>query len=202
MYVIGICGASGSGKSTLARELSVRLGRSCVTLAQDHYYKDHSGLAFSERERVNYDEPDAFEHDLLLDDLLKLESGEPISEKGYDFTKHARSDPRTVIDPKPVVILEGIHLFYDERLLKRMDLKIFIQVDPDICLLRRVRRDMRDRGRDLESISRQYLETVKPMYEKYIRDYARLADLILPTGGKHPELTDMICCYLKDRVIR
>ena len=196
MLMIGICGPSGSGKSTLARELSERLQGNCVYLKQDSYYRDHPDMSFEERERINYDEPEAFEHDELLKDLISLRSGNPITAKNYDYSTHRRRDTEHSIQPADVVLLEGIHVFYSREVRDILDFKIYIQVDPDICLLRRVKRDIRDRGRSVESVYRQYLETVKPMYEKYIRNYVEYADLIVPQGGKNPRIVDMIALYI------
>jgi uridine kinase len=196
MLTIGICGASGSGKTTLADELAQRLGERCVYLKQDAYYRDHSELAFEERCRVNYDEPEAFEHDALYEDLAALKSGRMITRKGYDYSLHRRSDPGDAIAPAEVAILEGIHAFYDARVRDILDMKIYIQVDPDICLLRRFQRDISERGRDVESVAKQYMETVKPMYEKHIRNYSMYADVILANGGKNPRFVDMLMLYI------
>lgn len=200
MFIIGICGASGSGKSTLARELENKLGCRCVSIKQDSYYKDHSDLTYEERTRINYDEPAAFEHDLLRDDLLKLRSGKAIRSKDYDFSQHRRDDQGNVIEPADVVILEGIHTFYDPEVRDLLDLKIYVQVDVDICLLRRVKRDMRERGRSIESIYQQYLNTVKPMYEKHIRGYSEYADLIVPHGGKNDKIVRMLSAYIRENL--
>ena len=196
MLTIGICGASGSGKSTLAEELAARLGKRCVYLKQDAYYRDHSDLPFEERCRINYDEPGAFEHDALYDDLSALKEGRSITRKDYDYTQHRRADKDEMILPADVVILEGIHAFYDEKVREMLDMKIYIQVDPDICLLRRFTRDISERGRDVESVARQYMETVKPMYEKHIRNYSAYADVILANGGKNPRFVDMVMLYI------
>ncbi len=199
MLIIGICGASGSGKTTLAEELARRLGDRCVYLKQDAYYRDHAYLPFEERCRVNYDEPEVFEHDVLYADLVALKRERSIARKGYDYAAHKRADPGDPIQPAEVVILEGIHAFYDERVRGLMEMRIFIQVDPDICLLRRVRRDINERGRDVESVARQYVETVKPMYERYIRNYASYADIILANGGRNPRFVDMLMLYIDSR---
>ena len=201
MLIIGICGASGSGKSTLAKALAARLEKPCVYLKQDSYYKDHPDMSFEERERINYDEPEAFEHDALRDDLARLRAGLPITAKEYDYTQHRRCDPGVVIEPADVVLLEGIHIFYDEAVRDLMDFRIYIQVDPDVCLLRRVKRDLRDRGRTIESVYRQYLETVKPMYEKHIRNYVEYADLIVARGGKNARIVDILAHYINSGMI-
>lgn len=201
MLIIGICGASGSGKSTLARELSNRLEGHCVYLKQDSYYKDHPDMTFEERERINYDEPDAFEHSALLNDLVELRAGHAITAKNYDYTQHRRCDSSERIEPADVVLVEGIHVFYDEAVRDMLDFKIFIQVDPDVCLLRRVKRDIRDRGRSIEGVYRQYLDSVKPMYEKHIRNYVEYADLIVARGGKNARIVDILAHYINSGMI-
>lgn len=202
MLIIGICGASGSGKSTMAKALSQKLERPCIYIKQDSYYKDHPDMCFEERERINYDEPAAFEHDALRDDLMRLRRGERITAKEYDYTNHRRCDPGVIIEPTDVVIIEGIHVFYDPEVRDLLDFKIYIQVDPDVCLLRRVKRDIRDRGRSVESVYRQYLETVKPMYEKYIRNYVEYADLIVARGGKNARIVDILAHYINSGMIQ
>ncbi len=202
MLIIGICGASGSGKSTLARELERRLDRPCVYLKQDSYYRDHPDMSFEERERINYDEPGAFEHDALRDDLLALKEGRSIDAKVYDYALHRRCDPPEHIDPADVVLIEGIHVFYDAAVRALMDFKIYVQVDPDVCLMRRVKRDIRDRGRSVDGIYRQYLETVKPMYEKYIRNYVDYADVIVAQGGKNARIVDILAHYINSGLIQ
>ena len=201
MLIIGICGASGSGKSTLARELAKRLEGRCIYIKQDSYYKDHPDMTFEERERINYDEPEAFEHGALLDDLRALRSGRSITAKNYDYTQHRRCDSGERIEPADVVLVEGIHVFYDQGVRDMLDFKIFIQVDPDVCLLRRVKRDIRDRGRSVESIYRQYLDSVKPMFEKYIRNYVDDADLIVAHGGKNARIVDILAHYINSGLI-
>ena len=202
MLVIGICGASGSGKSTLARELEAKLNKRCIYIKQDSYYKDHPDMSFEDRERINYDEPQAFEHDTLYEDILTLRSGQAISAKDYDYTQHRRCDSQAMIEPAEVVLIEGIHVFYDEAVRDLMDFKIYIQVDPDVCLLRRVKRDIRDRARSIEGISRQYLETVKPMYEKHIRNYVEYADLIVAHGGKNAKIVDILAHYINSGLVK
>lgn len=202
MLVIGICGASGSGKSTLARELESKLNKRCVYLKQDSYYKDHSDMSFEERVHINYDEPEAFEHDVLRDDIFTLREGRSITAKDYDYTEHRRCDSGVEIQPADVVLIEGIHVFYDEAVRDLLDFKIYIQVDPDVCLLRRVKRDIRDRGRSIEGIYQQYLETVKPMYEKHIRNYVEYADLIVARGGKNARIVDILAHYINSGLIQ
>ncbi len=198
MIFIGICGASGSGKSTLARELVKNIGARCLVMNQDAYYFDHPDMTDEERENFNYDEPASFDHDLILSDVESLMAGQPTPRRGYDFTNHRRSDPDEMMDPPDVLIIEGIHTFHDQRLCEKMLLKIYVQVDPDVCLLRRIKRDMRDRGRHIENIYKQYLNTVKPMYEKHIRHYADDADVIVMQGGKNAKIVGILAGYVQN----
>lgn len=196
MLVIGICGASGSGKSTLAEELERKLDRPCVCLAQDSYYKDHPDMDFSQRELINYDEPDAFEYADLIRDLESLRCGRAITRKGYDYKLHRRCDSEAMISPADVVLLEGIHVFYHPQVRELLDFKIFMQVDADICLLRRVQRDIVERGRHVDSIARQYVASVKPMFERYIRNYVEYADLIVARGGKNARIVEILAYFI------
>lgn len=198
MIFLGICGASGSGKTTLARELVKDLGVKCLVLSQDAYYFDHPDFTEEERENFNYDEPSSFDHDLILSDVERLLAGESVPRRGYDFANHRRSDPDEMLEVPEVLIMEGIHTFHDKRLCDKMLLKIYVQVDPDVCLLRRIKRDMRDRGRRIESIYKQYLNTVKPMYEKHIRHYANDADVIVMQGGKNAKIIGILAGYIQN----
>ena len=200
MIFIGICGASGSGKSTLAREITRDIGASVVVLQQDSYYTNHPDMTFEERSKLNYDEPAIFDHAALYEDVSSLLSGQNIRRKAYDFALHARCDTDEIIEPADVLILEGIHAFYDRRLLDKMFLKLYVSVDPDICLLRRIKRDIKERGRDIDSIARQYLDTVKPMYEKYIRNYVHEADVVVMQGGKNARIVNILNGYLKSEL--
>ena len=200
MIFIGICGASGSGKSTRADSLAAALGSHALVLQQDCYYKDHSHLPFEERCRLNYDEPAIFDHDALLKDVTDLMHGKPVTRKGYDYANHRRADTEELICPPDVLILEGIHSFHDERLLKLMYLKLYMNVDADICLLRRIERDITERGRSIDSISDQYRTTVRPMFEKYIRNYINLADVIVARGGKNARIVEILAGYVSDEL--
>ncbi len=200
MLFIGICGASGSGKSTLASALQERIGERCFVLQQDAYYYDHPNLTFEERTILNYDEPEIFDHDLLLSDIKTLMRGEPITRKHYDYSQHRRADLDELIWPRDVMILEGIHCFHDERLRDLMYLKLYMKVEPDICLLRRIERDIKERGRDIDGIALQYLTTVKPMYDKYIRNYVSFADVIVAGGGQNARIVDILAGYVQDEL--
>ena len=197
MIFIGICGASGSGKSTLARELTNDVRASVVVLQQDSYYVNHPDMTFEERARLNYDEPGIFDHDALYEDVCSLLAGQPIRKKAYDFALHARCDTDEIIQPADVLILEGIHSFYDKRLLQKMFLKLYVSVDPDICLLRRIQRDILERGRDINSIAEQYTSTVKPMYDKFVRNYITDADVVVMRGGKNARIVEILNGYIR-----
>ena len=202
MIIIGICGASGSGKSTLARKIVEGLSCSCEVIGQDCYYRSYPDLPLEERRLMNFDDPSIFDYDLFITDVLQLKEGNPITQKGYDYTNHVRLDhPDVLISPPDVLILEGIHIFYDKRLREMMDLKVYIQVDADICLLRRIRRDIKSRGRTIDDISEQYLTTVKPMFEKYVQNYIKDADMAILRGGKNQMAIDAICAYLESRLL-
>ena len=201
MIIVGICGASGSGKSTLAREIREQLTADAVIIGQDCYYRDHGHLPFEERAKINYDEPNVFNYDEMLRDIHALASGQPITKKGYDYANHRRADTDELIEPPDVLILEGIHIFHDPRLADEMSLKVYMHVDTDVCLLRRIKRDMKKRGRSIESITEQYLTTVKPMYEQYIADYIKDADFAVMRGGKNRRAIDAISAYISAKLL-
>ncbi len=201
MIIIGICGASGSGKSTLAREIRDSLTCNALIIGLDCYYRDHSELPFEARCHINYDAPDIFDFDELLEDLEKLERGEPITRNAYDYTRHVRADSEELLWPPDVLILEGIHMFRDPRISDKMVLKVFMHVDVDVCLLRRIKRDIQVRGRSIESIYEQYLATVKPMYEEYVSKYILQADFAIMRGGKNRLAIDAISAYLSARLL-
>ena len=196
MIIIGICGGSGSGKSTLAKEIKKSVDCSCIIISLDSYYKDLSSLSFEDRCAVNYDAPEIFDYDELHKDVLELLSGRPVAKKGYDFVNHIRSDSSELIQPADVLIIEGIHSFYDERIYNLMDLKIYMNVDTDECLLRRIKRDINKRGRTLESVINQYRSTVKPMYEQYVSKYITRCDVAVMRGGKNQGAIDAVCAYI------
>lgn len=199
MLFIGICGASGSGKTTLAEELVRDMGVESLVINQDAYYLDHPELSFEERVKLNYDEPCIFDHDLLYHDVCQLLDGQPIRRKAYDFSQHRRCDTDEIVEPGDarVLIVEGIHSFYDQRLLDKMFLKLYINVEPDICLLRRITRDIKERGRQIDNIAAQYLSTVKPMYDRYIRNYIHQADVVVMKGGKNTRIVPILAGYVQ-----
>ncbi|WAH39324.1 uridine kinase [Alicyclobacillus dauci] len=186
MLTIGIAGGTGSGKTTVAKAILEQLGPDHVTLiSQDAYYHDHPELPFSRREQLNYDHPDSFDNDLLRNHLRDLQNGRSVEMPIYDFKKHGRSNHTIHVAVRPVVILEGIHVLVDAELRKLLDIKVFVDTDPDVRVLRRIRRDIEDRGRTIESVYEQYLTTVKPMHDAFIEPSKRFADLIIPEGGEN-----------------
>ncbi|MBR3485976.1 MAG: uridine kinase [Clostridia bacterium] len=196
MIIIGICGASGSGKSTLAQEIKNSLDCETVIIGQDCYYKDQSYKPFEERVVTDYDDPEIFDYRELIADMNALEEGRPITKKGYDYANHVRADSDELIQPPDVVILEGIHVFYDRELMDRMSLKVYMHVDPDMCLLRRMLRDTTERGREIEGVAAQYVKTVKPWYDEVISKYIRRADFAVMKGGRNRRAIDAISAYI------
>ena len=192
MLFIGICGASGSGKSTLARELAKMVNKSILIINQDAYYYDHPNMSFEERCLLNYDEPAAFDTDLMVYQLAQLRQGFSVDCPVYDFTVHNRSNETTKIVPERVIIVEGILIFESKELRDLMDVKIFVDTDADIRLCRRIKRDVNKRGRSLESVLMQWQQTVKPMHELYVEPSKKHADIIVPEGGKNVVALDMI----------
>ena len=191
--LIGIAGGSGSGKTTLADRLIESFGREEVSiLRHDSYYRRHDELTYEERSKLNYDSPDAYETELLCEHLKKLKQGESVEVPVYDFTVHNRSDRTERVDPAPVIVIEGILIFADPRLRSMMDIKIFVDTDADERILRRLRRDVRDRGRSIDSVIGQYLGTVKPMHELYVEPSKRYADIIVPRGGENTVALEML----------
>jgi len=188
-FAIGIAGGTGAGKTTVAREISDAVsaaddGRRALTrIPLDNYYRDLSHLEMDEREEVNYDHPSAFEWDLIHDHLEQLLLGQPVEMPQYDFSIHNRTDETVRVEPSEVVVVEGIFGLYDDRLVEKLDLKVFVETDADVRILRRIRRDVVDRERDLEGVIDQYLSTVKPMHEQFVEPTKRDADIIIPEGA-------------------
>ena len=192
VLIIGIAGGPGSGKTPLMKNLVQEFGDQVAVVSHDNYYKRHDELTYEERCAINYDEPAAFENELMIRHLECLRSGEAVDCPVYDYTVHNRSDETIRIEPKSVIIVEGILIFADEALRERMDIRIFVDTDADIRLCRRVKRDVNKRGRTLESVLTQYQQTVKPMHEKYVEPSKKYANLVVPEGGKNYVALDMI----------
>ena len=189
--IIGVAGGTGSGKTTLTRRLKERFGDEMTVISHDNYYKAHDDMTYEERSRLNYDHPDAFDTDLLVEHIKALRAGETVACPVYDFTQHNRSKETLLIAPTGVIVVEGILIFADSKLRDLMDVKIFVDTDADVRILRRIVRDVRKRGRSLESVVTQYLTTVKPMHEQFVEPSKRFADVIVPEGGKNRAAPDM-----------
>ena len=192
ILVIGIAGGTGSGKTTLMKNIVSRFEGDVTVLSHDNYYKRHDDLLYEERAQLNYDEPDALETDLMAAHLEALRRGEAIDCPVYDFTVHNRSRETVLIQPRKVIIVEGILIFENESLRNLMDIRIFVDTDADVRLCRRIQRDVTKRGRTLESVLSQYQQTVKPMHEKYVEPSKKFADIVVPEGGKNYVALDMI----------
>ena len=192
ILVIGIAGGTGSGKTTLMNNLISQFADVVTILSHDNYYKRHDELTYEQRCLLNYDEPDALETDLMARHLDQLRQGQPIDCPVYDFTLHNRSDKTIRIVPKKVIIVEGILIFENKELRELMDIRIFVDTDADVRLCRRIKRDVTKRGRTLESVLNQYLQTVKPMHERYVEPSKKYADLVVPEGGQNLVALDMI----------
>jgi len=195
--VIGIAGGTGSGKSTLSKRIKENLADSVTLICHDNYYKDNPHMDFEERTKVNYDHPDAFDTDLLIEHLTALREGKEIDMPTYSFVEHARNKETIHIKPTKVIILEGILIFENEELRQMMDMKIFVDTDADVRFIRRMSRDVKSRGRDLDSIVGQYLNTVKPMHEQFVEPSKKYADIIVPEGGYNLVALEMINERLK-----
>lgn len=196
--LIGVAGGSGSGKTSFADAIMDAVS-SCdaVLLSQDAYYHDHRGLSLEERSKINYDHPEAFDTDLLLHHLSELKEGRPVPRLAYDYVTHSRKETGGLVEAKRIVILEGILVLDDERLRKLLDIKLYIDTDADVRLLRRLRRDILERGRDLEMVTEQYLGSVRPMHLEFVEPSKRYADLIVPEGAENQVALDLVIARVK-----
>ncbi len=199
-YIIGIAGGSGSGKSTFAGRLKEAFPDQISLISCDNYYLPHDELPLEERAHLNYDAPEALEFDLMVRHLEELKNGQATLCPVYDFTKHTRSDQKTKIEPRPIILIDGILIFHDPALRECMDLKIYVEADADERILRRARRDMKERGRDLDSVIEQYLSTVKPMHNTYVKPTRVFADIIL-NGGKNEQAFLLVKTQI-ERILR
>jgi len=196
--VIGICGGTGSGKSTLASNIQSRLLGDVLLLEMDNYYKPFSEMSFEERQKVNYDHPGSIDVELLCEHLKILKEGGTINRPVYDFKQYTRSNESVELKSNKVIIVDGILLFACPEVLQLTDIKVFVDTEADVRILRRIIRDVNERGRTIESVVNQYLSTVKPMHERYIEPYKKIADVIIPEGGNNPVAFGMIIdCILK-----
>ena len=185
--IIGIAGGTGSGKTTLTEKLRDHFGADEVSVINhDSYYKRHDELPYEERCKLNYDHPDSFDTPLLVEHLKALRAGQPVKVPIYDYSIHNRTDRTVTVYPAPVIIVEGILIFASPELCEQMDMKVYVDTDADVRILRRIMRDVKQRGRTLDSVVEQYLTTVKPMHEQFVEPSKRKADLIVPEGGRNP----------------
>lgn len=197
--IIGISGASASGKSLLANTIVNELGsEQVVIISEDAYYKDHSDMPFEERANINYDHPDAFDHQLLLQHLQELQQGKSIEVPIYNHSLHIREKETRRIGQHAIIVLEGILLFVERQLRELMDIRIFMETSLDICLIRRLKRDIKERQRSLDSVLKQYEDTVRPMYLQFIDPSKRYADVIVPRGGNNRIAIDMIKAKMRE----
>ncbi len=197
--LIGITGGTGSGKSTIADEIYNSFSEECIAMIQqDAYYKDQSHLTMEERIKTNYDHPKAFDNDLLIEHLHCLMNGESVEKPIYDFTIHTRAKETVKVEPREIIIVEGILVLEDERIRDLLDIKVYVDTDADIRILRRLVRDINERGRDVDSVVEQYLSVVRPMHMQFTEPTKRYADIIVPEGGRNKVAIDILVSKIKD----
>jgi uridine kinase len=184
-FVIGVAGGTGSGKTTLTTNLKKAIADDAIILSHDFYYCDNSNISYEERIKLNYDHPSAFDTNLLIADIKKLKNGQAIDHPLYSFVTYTRTGETVHLEPTPVIIVEGILIFENKELLDLMDIKVFVDADADIRLIRRLTRDVKERGRSLDSVVAQYMNTVKPMHEQFVEPSKKNADIIIPEGGEN-----------------
>ncbi len=201
--VIGVGGGSGSGKTTVVRRIVESLPEDRVTvLEHDRYYRDRGDLRLGERAALNYDHPDALETDLLVQHVMELRAGRPVEVPMYDFALYTRKPTTEHVEPRSAVIVEGILIYTDAQLRELMDIKVFVDADADTRFIRRLRRDVAERGRTMESVIEQYLTTVKPMHLEFVEPSKRYADIIIPVGGHNPVAIDMMLSMIRSLAAR
>ena len=201
--IIGVTGGSGSGKTTVSKAIYNQLhGQAIQIITQDTYYNDQSSMTMAERKAVNYDHPLAFDTDLLIKQLSDLRNNKAIEMPVYDYTQYTRSAETVHVEPQDVIILEGILILDDERLRDLTDIKVYVDTDDDIRIIRRIKRDMAERGRTLDSVINQYLATVKPMYHQFVEPTKRYADIIVPEGGENRVAIDILTTKVRDILVK
>lgn len=200
--IIGICGGTGSGKTTIARAIVDAVGSENVVLVeQDSYYRNLADMPLDDRHHANFDHPDAIDSDLLVNHVKRLKLGQPIDIPIYDMVTHTRSDRVEAIEPRPVVIVEGILIFAEPRILELLDVRVFVDTPDDIRLIRRLRRDINERGRTFERTLDQYEKTIRPMHFEFVEPSKRFADVIIPEGGQTDTSIQMLCSLVRERLI-
>jgi uridine kinase len=201
MIIIGIAGGTGSGKTTVVNKIATSLPQENVTiLPQDAYYKDNSQLTFEERKKINYDHPISIDFDLLLNHISELKKGNNVNQPIYSYTTHSRSEDYKVVHPKKILIVEGILAFTNEELRNHCDIKIFVHTDADERLIRRIRRDITERGRDVQEVLTRYEKTLKPMHNQFIEPTMKYADMIIPIGGENKVAIDILVSMIKEKI--
>ena len=200
--IIGICGGTGSGKTTIARAIVEAVGaRKVVLVEQDSYYRNLSDMPLDERKQANFDHPDSLDSDMLVNHILRLKQGLPVEMPLYDFKTHTRSDQIEIIEPRPVVIVEGILIFAEPRVLDLLDVRVFVDTPDDVRLIRRLRRDITERGRTFERTLDQYERTIRPMHFEFVEPSKRHADVIIPEGGQMGVSVKMLCGLVREKLI-
>ena len=197
VMVIGIAGGSGSGKTTLSQKIKDVFGDEVVILCHDYYYKSNEDIPLEERKKLNYDHPNSFDTDLLIDQLRCLKEKNSICHPVYSFVEHTRLNETVEVRPTKVIIVEGILIFENKELCDLMDIKVFVDTDGDVRIIRRLLRDVQERGRDLDSVVNQYLSTVKPMHEEFVDPSKKRADIIIPEGGENTVALSMLLEKIK-----
>src|SRR5438034_7881041 len=199
--IIGICGGTGSGKTTVAKSILEAVStRDVLFIQQDSYYRNLKDLPLDYRQMANFDHPDALDNDLLVNHLRKLKAGERVELAIYDFRTRTRLNETMLIEPQPIVIVEGILIFADPRLLEQLDIKVFVDTPDDIRFIRRLRRDLAERGRTVESVIEQYLVTVRPMHREFVEPSKRYADVIIPEGGHNLVSIDLLSGKIREKL--
>ena len=199
--VIGIAGGTASGKTTVAEKLHEAFGNDAIILSHDYYYKPHDELSYEERSKLNYDHPDSLDTGLLVEHIRELKKGNSIMHPTYDFSHHSRNPEWEKLDSAKIIIVEGILIFTDKTLCKLCDIKLFVDADADVRFIRRLSRDVNERGRNMESTISQYLSTVKPMHEQFVEPSKSKADLIIPQGGHNEIAISMIIDAIKKKLV-
>ncbi len=200
--IIGVIGGSGSGKTTVARAVQASLGLDASFVDMDAYYRDQSHMPFEERLRVNYDHPAAFDLDLMVEQLTALSRGESVEKPTYDFAEHTRAERKERIEPRGAIVVDGILLLVEARIRALLDIKVFVDVDDDVRFIRRLQRDVQERGRSVEDVIRQYLSTVRPMHLEFVEPSKRYADIIIPEGGHNRVGVEMLLARVELEVAR
>lgn len=201
MIIIGIAGGTGSGKTTVVNKIATSLPEENVTiLPQDAYYNDNSHLTFEDRQKINYDHPNSIDFDLLLTQIQELKKGNNVEQPIYSYSTHSRSEDYKIVHPKEIIIVEGILVFTNEQLRKMCDIKIFVHTDADDRLIRRIKRDITERGRDIDEVLNRYEKTLKPMHNQFIEPTMKYADMIVPVGGENKVAIDVLTSMIKEKI--